>query len=113
VYFNDYFFALNRFISMFTYPNQYLICMKTNYLPEGMVKKNYLCSLLGHRFVETKKVNNHFSEFKCEVCKLQATNDSRGHKITLTSKLKEINETLFYLQLKKQFIAHFYFTKKE
>ena len=88
--------------------------MKTNYsTEEGMVKKNYLCSLLGHRYVETKKINDHFSEFECEVCKLQATNDSRGHKITLTSKLKDINETLFYLQLKKQFIARFYFQKKE
>ncbi|MGL2966939.1 hypothetical protein [Flavobacterium sp. XGLA_31] len=87
--------------------------MKTNYLNHGIVKKNYLCTLFGHRFVETKKVNAHFSEFECEVCKLQATNDSKGQKITLTSQLKDINETLFYLQLKKQFIARFYFHKKE
>ncbi|WP_333600358.1 hypothetical protein [Flavobacterium sp.] len=87
--------------------------MKTNYLAEGMVKKNYLCSLLGHRYVETKKVNEHFSEFECANCKMQATVDSRGQKITLTSKLKDINETLFYLNLKKQFLAKFYFQKKE
>ena len=75
--------------------------METNYLPNGMVKKNYRCSLLGHRFVETKKINNHFSEFECKICKMQVTNDMRGQKIRLTSKLKEINETLFYLNLKK------------
>lgn len=87
--------------------------MKINYLTQGMVKKNYRCSILGHRFVETKKINIHFSEYECEICKMQATNDSRGQKITLTSKLKDINETLFYLNLKKQFLMHFYFNKKQ
>ncbi|MDI9257589.1 MULTISPECIES: hypothetical protein [Flavobacterium] len=87
--------------------------MKINYLNQGMVKKSYRCSLLGHRFVETKKINNHFSEYECDVCRLQATNDYRGHKITLTSKLKDINETLFYLNLKKEFVARFYFSKKD
>ena len=85
--------------------------METNYLTDGMVKKNYRCSLLGHRFIETKKVNNHFSEFKCSTCKIQVTNDMRGQKISLTSKLKDINETLFYLNLKKQFLSKFYFRK--
>ena len=87
--------------------------MKSNYLTQGIVKKNYRCSLLGHRYVETKKINHHFSEYECEVCKMQATNDNRGHKITLTSKLKDINETLFYLNLKKEFMARFYFPKKD
>ena len=85
--------------------------MKTNYSTDGMVKKNYRCTLLGHRFLETKKVNNHFSEFECKTCKMQVTNDTRGKKITLTSKLKDINETLFYLNLKKQFLSKFYFRK--
>jgi hypothetical protein len=44
---------------------------------------------------------------------MQATNDTRGQKITLTSKLKEINETLFYLNLKKQFVSKFYFRKDQ
>ncbi|MGL2964001.1 hypothetical protein ACSVH2_09310 [Flavobacterium sp. RSB2_4_14] len=87
--------------------------MKTNYLTQGMVKKNYICSLFGHRYIETKKVNTHFREFECKNCKTQATNDSVGQKITLTSELKEINETLFYLNLKRQFLAKFYFQKKE
>ena len=42
---------------------------------------------------------------------MQVTNDMRGQKITLTSKLKDINETLFYLNLKKQFLTKFYFRK--
>ena len=92
-------------------PNQKLNFMEKNYLPNGMVKKNYRCSLLGHRFVETKKINNHFSEFECKTCKMQVTNDMRGQKIRLTSKLKDINETLFYLNLKKQFLSKFYFRK--
>jgi hypothetical protein len=75
--------------------------MKTNYLTEGIVKKSYRCSILGHHYVETKKVNTHFSEYECTICKIQATNDSSGQKIMLTSKLKDINETLFYLNLKK------------
>lgn len=87
--------------------------MKTNYLSDGIVKKSYYCTLFGHRYVETKKVNNHFREFECELCRIQATNDVRGQKIMLTTKLKDINETLFYLQLKKQFVAHFYFHKKD
>lgn len=87
--------------------------MRINYLTKGIVKNKYLCSLFGHHFVETKKVNSHFKEFECMNCKMQATNDSRGQKITLTSQLKEINETLFYLNLKKQFLSKFYFHKKE
>jgi len=87
--------------------------MKLNYLTQGMVKKSYFCTLLGHRFIETKKVNSHFSEFECTICKMQATNDSRNKKIALTSELKDINETLFYINLKKQFVSRFYFRKKD
>ena len=86
--------------------------MKTNYLTDGMVKKNYRCSLLGHHYVETKKVNTHFSEYECSICKIKATNDTIGQKVTLTNKLKDINETLFYLNLKKQFLSKFYFKKE-
>lgn len=87
--------------------------METEDLTPNPAKKNYRCFLLGHRYVETKKINQHFSEYECIVCKSQATNDSRGNKITLTSKLKDINETLFYLNLKKEFLNRFYFQKKE
>ena len=76
-----------------------------------MMKKNYRCSLLGHRFVETKNINNHFSDFEFKTSKMQVTNDMKGQKNTLTSKLKDIKETLFYLNLKKQFLTKFYFRK--
>ncbi|MDN3676807.1 hypothetical protein QWY90_05715 [Flavobacterium paronense] len=85
--------------------------METNYITDGIGKKNYRCFLLGHSFIETKKVNTHFSEFECKTCKMQVTNDTKGQKITLTSQLKDINETLFYLNLKKQFLSKFYFRK--
>lgn len=87
--------------------------MAIKYLTKGIVKKEYLCSLFGHRYVETKKVNSHFKEFECSNCKIQVTNDSRGQKIMLTSRLKEVNETLSYLNLKKQFLSKFYYNKKE
>ena len=77
-----------------------------------MMSKRELKDLID-RYVETKKVNEHFSEFECVNCRTQATVDSRGQKITLTSQLRDINETLFYLNLKKQFLAKFYFQKKE
>ena len=99
-------------MSRFIGPNQKPYFMEPNYLTDGLVKKNYRCSMLGHRYVETKKVNNHFSEFECKTCKMQVTNDTRGQKITLTSRLKDINETLFYLNLKKQFLSKFYFRKE-
>ena len=92
--------------------NQNPYRMETNYLKEKIVKKNYLCSLIGHRYMLTKKINIHFSEFECSHCKMQVTNDNRGRKITLTSRLKEINETLFYLNLKKQFLSKFYIRKE-
>lgn len=86
--------------------------MKNNYLTEMIVGKNYQCKLFGHRYVLTKKVNEHFSEFVCCNCQQQMTNDSTGHKIMLTTELKEINETLFYLHLRREFVSRFYFRKK-
>lgn len=87
--------------------------MKTDNTNQYLEKKNYRCTWFGHRYVETKKINQHFSEYECTVCNMQVTNDSLGNKITLTTELKEINETLFYLNLKKQFLNRFYFPKKE
>lgn len=83
--------------------------MKNNYI----TFKKYFCLLIGHKYILVKKINEHFSEFECTSCKKQVTNDSKGQKIALTSELKDINETLFYLHLKKQFVTRFYFNKKE
>ena len=57
------------------------IVMRTNLLTEKIIGKYNLCSLFGHRFVVTKKVNSHFSEYECPVCKKQVTNDQIGKKI--------------------------------
>ena len=87
--------------------------MKKNRLSGNLLGKKIVCTIFGHQFIETKKVNIHFSEFECSYCKLQATNDKIGKKTALTDELKEINETLSYLNLKKEFVKRFYFQKKE
>lgn len=87
--------------------------MKPNRLSEKLLGKKFVCSIFGHRFVETRKINLHFSEFECTHCKLQVTNDTIGQKTALTSELKDINETLSYLHTKKEFVKNFYYPKKE
>jgi hypothetical protein len=87
--------------------------MKTNYLAETKTTKHILCLLFGHHYLEVKKVNNHFKEFECSHCKLQATNDSKGKKIALTTELKDINKTLSYLHLKREFLSRFYFSRNK
>ncbi|HPW97867.1 MAG TPA: hypothetical protein PK218_04845 [Flavobacterium sp.] len=87
--------------------------MKTNYLADKIVSKNLICILFGHHYVEIKKVNNHFKEFECSHCKLQATNDIKGKKTALTTELKDINKTLSYLHLKREFLSHFYFSRNK
>jgi hypothetical protein len=87
--------------------------MKLNHLSGNLIGKKIVCSIFGHQFIETKKVNIHFSEYECTYCKLQATNDRVGRKTALTNELKEINETLSYLNLKKEFLKRFYYSKKD
>ena len=87
--------------------------MKMNTLPQKIFGRDNICSLFGHQYVTTKKVNEHFNEYECSVCHLKATNDPKGQKITMTTRLKDINETLFYLNLKRQFLSKFYIQKKE
>ena len=87
--------------------------MKMGTLQQMIISRDYFCSLFGHKFITTKKVNAHFNEYECSVCHLKATNDPKGKKIIMTKQLKDINETLFYMNLKRQFISKFYFPKKE
>ena len=87
--------------------------MKKNRLTGNLLGKKIVCTIFGHQYIETKKVNIHFSEFECSYCKLQVTNDKIGKKTALTNELKEINETLSYLNLKKEFVKRFYYSKKE
>ncbi|RZJ26583.1 MAG: hypothetical protein EOO48_12800 [Flavobacterium sp.] len=56
-----------------------------------------VCSLFGHKFITTKNVTDHFKEFECKCCHLQVTNDTSGHKISLTQEHREINEALINL----------------
>lgn len=81
--------------------------MTIKYLP-----RIHWCSIWGHRFQPVKKINAHFQEFECLHCKTQATNNHLGQKIKLTASLKEINDTLLYLHVKKEFLQRFYFNKK-
>jgi len=87
--------------------------MKIKRYSKNLLDKKIVCIIFGHQFIETKKVNIHFSEFECSYCKMQATNDKIGKKTALTNELKEINETLSYLNLKKEFVKRFYYSKKE
>lgn len=61
---------------------------------EKFITKKVLCSLMGHKFIVTRNITNHFKEFKCTVCQIELTNDDNGRKTFLTPELKEINETL-------------------
>lgn len=81
---------LIRFIS----PNLNTLIMKMIDFKEKFITKKVLCSLMGHKFIVTRNITNHFKEFKCTVCQIELTNDDNGRKTFLTPELKEINETL-------------------
>lgn len=61
-----------------------------------------LCFVFGHRFRVTKKVTSHIKEYQCTCCRAEVTVNDEGHLTSLTSQLKEINETLAELHQKKQ-----------
>ena len=63
------------------------------------------CLLFGHRFYTTRKVTDHFKEYKCSHCHLELTNDEQGHKIFLTPELKDINETLVNFYQRKHHLV--------
>jgi len=53
--------------------------------------------------ITTRNVTNHFKEYKCSMCGLELTNDIHGHTIYLTQELKDINEILNRLYLKRNY----------
>lgn len=59
------------------------------------------CFLFGHKLTLKRKITNHFEEYECQTCHLEMTNDDKGRKTYLTSKLREVNETLFHLHIKR------------
>jgi len=87
--------------------------MKTNYLAKKLFSKKLFCILIGHQFTAIKKINNHFKELECSHCKIQVTNDNKGKITELTAELKDINKTLLYLHLKREFISHFYLSRNK
>jgi len=77
--------------------------MNTFNLKEANLSGKILCSLFGHKIRTTRKVTNHFMEYKCSICGLEMTNDVHGHKIYLTPEQRNINEVLNRLYIKKQY----------
>lgn len=92
---------LKQLLISFRSPNQNTIIMKIIKFKEKFLTKKILCSLLGHKFIVTRTITDHFKEFKCTVCQLELTNDDTGRKTFLTPQLKEINETLIGFHNKK------------
>lgn len=68
--------------------------MKNNTLTKLSEIKPLICNLIGHRFEQSKKVTNHFSEYQCKCCGKEMTEDTKGRLVSLTPELKDINETL-------------------
>lgn len=85
---------LKPLLIRFIYPNLNTQIMKMIDFKEKFITKKVLCSLMGHKFIVTRNITNHFKEFKCTVCQIELTNDDNGRKTFLTPELKEINETL-------------------
>ena len=85
---------LKPLLIRFIYPNLNTLIMKMIDFKEKFITKKVLCSLMGHKFIVTRNITNHFKEFKCTVCQIELTNDDNGRKTFLTPELKEINETL-------------------
>ncbi|MGS2741382.1 hypothetical protein [Sinomicrobium sp. M5D2P17] len=61
-----------------------------------------LCFIFGHRFRVTKEVTSYIKEYQCSCCRAEVTVNDEGRLTSLTSQLKEINETLAELHQKKQ-----------
>lgn len=63
--------------------------------------KNPFCILFGHKIKTSRKITNHFKEYKCTVCDLELTNDDNGELTFLTPELKKINEALVRFHKKR------------
>lgn len=67
--------------------------------------RQMLCTIFGHKFVIAKNITEHFKEFECSCCHIEATNDLNGQKIFLTDEHREINDTLINFYQKRH--SHF------
>jgi hypothetical protein len=77
--------------------------MNTFTQKEFAFSRKILCSVVGHKMITTRNVTSHFKEYKCSICGLELTNDIHGHKIYLTQELKDINEILNRLYIKRNY----------
>lgn len=68
--------------------------MKTYNTTNQTFSVSVICTFIGHKFQEKRKITNYFSEYQCKCCGKQMTEDPRGRLIRLTPELVEINETL-------------------
>jgi DNA-directed RNA polymerase subunit RPC12/RpoP len=71
--------------------------MRNFKIREANLSSKIMCSFFGHKIITTRNVTDYFREYKCSTCGLELTNDTHGHKIFLTPKLKDINESLINL----------------
>lgn len=74
--------------------------MKSKNTVRSLETKLY-CSCFGHKLISVKKITAHFEEFECRNCGKQFTRDSLGKIVAMTPLLKDINETIFHLHLKR------------
>lgn len=66
--------------------------MKKTTQPNAFSK--LVCAVIGHNYVETKKVTSHVREYTCKCCKKQLTINGNGKLVELTPKFQEINSVL-------------------
>lgn len=80
--------------------------LNPNYMKPTTNVSKFLCSLVGHRYRETRKVTPHISEYKCTCCHREITTSVNGRYDVLTPRLKEANETLARFYQKRHRVHH-------
>jgi hypothetical protein len=58
------------------------------------IGKLICAAAIGHNFIETKKINDVISEYRCSCCAHEVTDNVNGLIEKLTPKMKEINSCL-------------------
>lgn len=53
-----------------------------------------ICTTIGHDYVETRKVTDHISEYKCSHCGREVSDNLAGNLEVLTYEIKKINSTV-------------------
>jgi transposase-like protein len=69
--------------------------------PSFRIGDKLYCQFFGHKLTSLRKIATHFEEFECKTCKKQFTLDVAGGIVALTPFLKDINETIASVYLKR------------